>query len=150
MSITHANPVHTNTLPTPRPYLLKQDHLQKESITQEKTESDNKEDKNYILCRTCRRIITEPTARIDVQGSHKHVFFNPMGIVFEIGCFSSATGCIQSGPLTYEFSWFDGYAWNICLCSSCNAHLGWYYQSTTGSAFFGLILSQLEEGPVGQ
>ncbi len=147
---TQANQIQIDILTIPRQYLLKEDHFQHEAIIEEETEEESKEHKNYILCRTCRKIITAPSSRISIQGSHQHVFFNPMGIVFEIGCFSSAPGCIQSGTLTYEFTWFDGYAWNISLCSSCYTHLGWYYQSNTGSSFYGLILTQLEEGPASQ
>jgi hypothetical protein len=112
----------------------------------EQSDDESKRQKNYIVCRVCRNIITEPVARIAVQGSHKHVFFNPMGIVFEIGCFSNVFGCECSGHLTYEYTWFDGYAWNICLCSMCSSHLGWFYQSAGSASFYGLILSQLEEG----
>jgi hypothetical protein len=83
--------------------------------------------------------------RIGVDGLHRHVFFNPHGLVFELGLFAAAPGCVPVGPLVAEFSWFPGYAWRACLCARCAAHLGWLYRSEAGSGFHGLILDRLDE-----
>ena len=98
-----------------------------------------------LVCAGCRNPITRDQYRISRQGQHKHVFFNPNGLVFEIGCFSSASGCYQAGQSTFEFTWFEGYAWQITLCSACNLHLGWQYRSRGGDGFYGLILGALLE-----
>jgi cereblon len=52
------------------------------------------------------------------------------------------------GPQTTEFSWVPGYAWEMCHCGRCAAHLGWRYQATSPRAlaeFWGLRRSQITE-----
>jgi hypothetical protein len=96
-----------------------------------------------ICCRFCLHGITSSVERISLSGAHRHTFANPHGIVFEIGCFRNAPGCIARGPVTSEFSWFAGYGWRLALCGGCQSHLGWRFQG--GESFFGLILSHLIE-----
>ena len=102
-------------------------------------------DGKKILCRQCRQLITTTGQRIEVEGAHQHTFFNPHGIVYEIGCFRSVTGCRLTGPVSKEFSWFAGYGWRISVCSRCLVHLGWLFLSDSGSSFSGLVLNRLIE-----
>ncbi|CAB5160738.1 hypothetical protein D3OALGB2SA_5411 [Olavius algarvensis associated proteobacterium Delta 3] len=104
---------------------------------------EEKKEKAYILCRQCRQPVTRPDDRISVQGSHTHTFANPHGIVFEITCFRSVTGCGYAGPATDEFSWFGGYRWRIIICATCLTHLGWLFTSAGQDSFAGLILDRL-------
>lgn len=108
---------------------------------------ENGEQKEDLLCKQCLQKITSVKAKTAVQGQHKHIFFNPQGLVFEIGCFYSAWGYVLLGSATREFSWFDGYAWQIMLCSNCLIHLGWSYMSAN-DGFYGLILQNLVSGTV--
>jgi len=111
-------------------------------------DSDDDEKGGGIRCAGCRHRITRSSERTVVNGSHQHVFNNPEGYLFEIGCFRSAEGCVNQGMPTLEFTWFAGYAWRYALCGNCHEHLGWFYQSVgggTGSGFYGLILAQLVE-----
>lgn len=102
----------------------------------------------WLRCVRCGGGITRAADRIRVNGRFGHVFNNPAGFVFEIGCFAQAEGCITEGVPTLEFTWFPGHNWCFALCGACRSHLGWFYQSMTGAGFFGLILSNLsEEGP---
>lgn len=71
-----------------------------------------------------------------------HTFFNPVGIVYEICCFSDAPGCTVFGKPTDEFTWFPGYTWEYSVCGTCSDHLGWFYNSSE-SSFYGLINSKL-------
>jgi hypothetical protein len=80
--------------------------------------------------------------RIFVLDSQKHIFSNPHGLLFEIGCFSSAPGCLALGQKTSKFTWFPGYAWQIAVCGGCREHMGWLYAGQ-GTSFFGLRLDQL-------
>ena len=96
-----------------------------------------------IVCRHCLQLITSPAESIEVQGSHRHTFANPRGILFQIGCFRSAAGCGHIGPATYAWSWFKGFRWSVALCGRCLTHLGWLYTSTDNERFYGLILSRL-------
>ena len=108
-------------------------------------DAPEKEEEPYILCRQCSQAITRPTDRISKQGAHQHTFANPHGIVYEIGCFRSATGCGYTGPATDEFSWFPGYEWRVAVCRSCLTHLGWVFAAADRDRFFGLILDRLKE-----
>ena len=103
------------------------------------------EEEAYILCRQCRQAITRDEERFSIQGAHRHTFANPHGLVFEIGCFKNTVGCGYAGPASDEFTWFAGYRWRVCFCSSCLTHLGWLFTSTGGDAFHGLILERLLE-----
>lgn len=98
-----------------------------------------------LVCRACRTAITGPEHAMEVNGSHRHVFFNPHGFVFELGCFASARNVVPTGPKTDEFTWFAGHAWQAVLCAGCAGLLGWRYTGE-GGGFFGLILPALAEG----
>jgi hypothetical protein len=113
-----------------------------EQLIQEEDE-EKKEEEKHILCAQCRAVITSPHERIEVQGAHEHTFFNPYGIIFQIGCFLQAQGCGYQGPAIEEFSWFPGYSWRIAICSSCLIHLGWLYSAPAKESFYGLILDHL-------
>jgi len=95
-----------------------------------------------ICCAHCRQPVTSKRYRMEIDGAHQHTFFNPAGIVFEIGCFSQAIGCMPTGPPSQEFSWFKGFVWRFSLCSSCFSHLGWFFESES-SSFYGLIGEKL-------
>ena len=56
----------------------------------ESEELEEAADNLSILCRDCLHPVTDPSLRISKDGHHRHVFNNPHGITFEIGCFSSA------------------------------------------------------------
>jgi hypothetical protein len=88
-------------------------------------ESVGPESGSRIVCRFCRNYITATRTKIEMRGRHTHVFANPAGVVFEVGCFSIAPGCRNQGEMTAEFSW--------------------YFQSGTGNGFYGLILGHLDE-----
>ena len=114
-----------------------------ESIIKEKTyDSDINDDGKNIFCVYCNNLITKQNSQIKINESFKHVFANPHGIVFEIGCFNQAIGCSIFNESSYEFSWFPGYNWRIAVCNSCFNHLGWLFVSDANS-FFGLILEKL-------
>jgi hypothetical protein len=97
-----------------------------------------------ILCRQCLETITATDARISVDGRHRHVFANPHGLVFEIGCFGRVCNCGTSGPATDEFTWFAGYTWKVVFCALCLTHLGWVFESAAHH-FYGLIAQRLIE-----
>lgn len=97
----------------------------------------------FLLCKTCLHRVTAENARTEVQGKHVHVFCNPYGLVFEIGCFGTAPGCAPLGIPSLEFTWFPGYEWQVGVCRGCRTHLGWRYTAVHGGGFFGLILANL-------
>lgn len=97
-----------------------------------------------LVCRVCGAAIARTGAACSIGGAFRHTFFNPAGIVFEIGSFVEAPGCTVSGAPTYEFTWFPGYAWRFAHCRGCGAHLGWQFAGPAG--FFGLVLDRLVEG----
>jgi len=112
-------------------------------IVEDETKEKEPEKDEYILCRQCLQVITSPAERIEMQGAHQHTFANPNGIVYQIGCFRSASGCGYAGQPSYEFSWFKGYSWRVAVCGSCLFHLGWLFISPGSESFNGLILDHL-------
>jgi hypothetical protein len=117
---------------------------QLEILLKDLEQTDDEDDKHKILCRTCRYQITTREKKRAVNGQHQHIFNNPAGIFYEIGCFSAANGCVNHGTPTIEHTWFTGFAWRYALCTNCLTHLGWFFQSGDDS-FYGLILKNLEE-----
>jgi len=97
-----------------------------------------------ITCRECGAEITDKSFATKVNDSHEHSFFNPHGYVFQIRCFSVATGCTLAGKPSNEFSWFAGHTWQVAICRSCMTHLGWRFQSDSIS-FYGLIRDKIKE-----
>ena len=97
-----------------------------------------------IWCGLCGREVTGTDQKIAVHGTHAHTFFNPAGIVFELGCFRAAPGCRNVGEASAEFTWFAGHVWRIALCRRCNSHLGWFFEKGEQS-FYGLILKNIKE-----
>jgi hypothetical protein len=65
--------------------------------------------------------------RIAISGAHSHVFVNPQGHLFEVGCFATADGVRSIGPASEFFSWFPAFAWRVESCAGCGVHLGWTY-----------------------
>ncbi|NGZ05202.1 MAG: hypothetical protein G8237_02485 [Magnetococcales bacterium] len=103
---------------------------------------------NRLLCGYCNHPITDETQRIEVSDSHEHTFFNPHGLIFQIGCFRQAPGCLTAGTASMEFTWFPGHAWTLALCGQCQHHLGWMFQQSSTDRFFGLILPRLRRKPL--
>lgn len=97
-----------------------------------------------LFCRQCGNRITSEASRITVNGSHTHAFFNPAGILFELGCFREAPGCSVHGEASPHFTWFAGYVWRLALCGRCAVHLGWQFEDQDAT-FFCLILSHLTD-----
>ena len=126
---------------------LRFDSLNWGQIERHLLEANEEEERNdpgqNLYCIHCGNAITREDQRIPVQGKHQHVFSNPHGIIFRIGCFATAPGCGQVGTATEEWTWFPGYAWQIALCLGCGSHLGWHYRHRDGNLFYGLILRHL-------
>ncbi len=116
------------------------DHFQK--IDSKGTDDTDK--KKFLLCTNCHYPITRKIDRIEVNEKQQHVFANPHGYIFQIGCFAQASGCVIAGEETSYFSWFPGYTWRVALCGQCLTLLGWAFRSND-SQFFGLILDKLRQ-----
>lgn len=115
------------------------------TIVDESSDPKVGEDRRALVCRVCRSRITRRDLAMPVNGSHRHVFFNPHGMVFELGCFASAKNVLPTGQKTDEFTWFPGHVWQAVACTGCMAHLGWRYYGGEGGGFYGLILAALME-----
>lgn len=109
------------------------------------TDIEPKDDETWIVCRQCLQRLTRPGERTTVNGSHRHTFANPSGVVFELGCFRMVGGLTLIGPPSYEFPWFSGHSWQITICSTCQSHLGWLFKGQGGTQFYGLILDRIKE-----
>lgn len=100
-------------------------------------------DEAAIVCAVCNHPITTVADRIDVAGAHEHLFVNPAGFQYRIGCYRTAPGCTHVGPPEAAFSWFPGFDWQLAACARCRAHLGWVYRNA-GEEFHGLITDRLK------
>jgi len=116
------------------------DHAQKVDTQ----DTDDSEKKEFLCCAECKYPIARKSDRIQINEKHQHVFANPHGYIFQIGCFAQAPGCVIAGEETSFFSWFPGYVWRFALCGQCLTLLGWAFRSHE-SQFLGLILDKLQE-----
>jgi hypothetical protein len=105
-------------------------------------DTDDSDKKGFLRCTECQYPITRTIDRIEINEKHQHVFANPHGHIYQIGCFARAPGCVIVGEETSYFSWFPGYTWRIAICGQCWTLLGWAFHSPE-SQFFGLILDKL-------
>lgn len=112
-------------------------------LLSEKQRSPAKEPEKRLCCKMCGQAITREKDKIERDGAHMHLFTNPHGLRFHIGCFRDVSGCVEIGKSTEEFTWFLGYGWRIALCGSCHEHLGWNFRSDGSDRFYGLILNRL-------
>ncbi|BBD09676.1 cereblon family protein [Desulfovibrio ferrophilus] len=126
-------------------WLLREKPDEAEKAKQADREADRPGKGRKLLCRGCRTMITTDDTRINVSGKHRHVFANPAGYLYELGCFSQAPGCSHEGAPSWEFTWFPGHSWQIQVCRSCNALMGWSFRPPSGNGFSGLILAHLIE-----
>lgn len=135
-----------NLITSPSTWLFEVSGFSKTKTDINSTENSSSDrDEQWYLCRSCGHRITPLSAMIIVAGSNDHTFCNPKGLVFNIGCFSSAHGCRNHGRPTSEHSWFAGHSWRYSDCASCSNHLGWHFSDGNNSMFWGLILSRLFE-----
>ena len=95
----------------------------------------------HLVCVNCLHRITKNESRISMNGGNEHIFTNPLGETFRLGCFRDAPGCRVFGEPTTEHTWFPGYAWAVAVCGGCGEHLGWQY--TGADRFYGLIVKKL-------
>ncbi|MBC8182518.1 hypothetical protein H8E88_15575 [candidate division KSB1 bacterium] len=149
MQIQVKNDFNVNSLCTiSRFELLRKGEKTKNAIdVEQKVKTQDSEDSNkanFLRCIKCKHPITKEADRIQINEKHQHVFANPQGHVFQIGCFARAPGCIVFGEKTSYFTWFPGYAWQTALCGLCGTLLGWAFQSKENH-FFGLILDNLSK-----
>lgn len=104
---------------------------------------DGFDDEEYFCCKKCKYPITSKKNRIRINDKHEHIFTNPHGYIYRIGCFAEAPGCMVTEDETDHFSWFQGYSWAITVCGQCLTLLGWRFRSKD-FYFLGLILDKLE------
>ncbi len=116
---------------------------QKTPGSQDISDEDIQEPRQRLYCVTCGHVITDDSQRIVMGGGHEHTFFNPHGVLFHLGCFRNAPGCMAQGPPSAEFSWFPGTHWLLVFCARCRNHLGWRFQGGVDGPFFGLILNRI-------
>ncbi len=101
-----------------------------------------------LVCASCKHFVTKVSEKIDVRGRHDHSFHN-LGYPVKLGCFRNAPGCTGVERVSYGYSWFPGYAWQIQVCASCYNQLGWKYM-TGYDCFYGLIFGTLREEESGE
>jgi hypothetical protein len=97
-----------------------------------------------ILCVVCEHVLTTEAEAIAVDGHHAHRRVNPAGFVFDIRCFGAAPGVVPIGAPEHQHSWFTGAAWQVGLCRSCEAHVGWTFSGREAS-FVALIADRVRE-----
>lgn len=97
---------------------------------------------DILRCLRCQHEVTARRHAVEIGGAHTHMFRNPAGWSFRIGCFSDAPGAVVAGVATYAHTWFPGYAWRLAHCRGCGTHLGWWFVGAS-DAFAGLVLTRL-------
>ncbi|XP_076813095.1 protein cereblon-like isoform X1 [Clavelina lepadiformis] len=115
--------------------------------------------RSKLTCSSCGSMIADRKEVFSMSTSGPMAaYVNPGGAIHETLTLYKASGLSYRGRKSTEFSWFPGYAWTICECSSCGQHLGWKFTATTKhlipQKFWGLtryalslVLSSSKGGP---
>ncbi|CAD7092136.1 unnamed protein product [Hermetia illucens] len=128
-----------------------------ETSTETETEKDVDQGEtileDYLVCRTCGAdaalsnfVISQLSPKALVAANETlfgkevlvQILENPLGLRYEVVTSRRAT-CKRIGVWTKSHTWFPGYAWKLCLCSRCSAHLGWMFEpiaTATDDQFF--------------
>lgn len=93
----------------------------------------------WLRCVSCGARVTREALRTSVNGKHRHEFMNPSGLRFVVACYSAAPGAVGDGERSTVWTWFPGFAWEIEVCRSCHAHLGWSFHAADKASFYGLV-----------
>jgi len=115
------------------------------NISLAKTDDDSQTTliEGYLLCKSCgedssvlnlidnTRISDYNIGLSNITISDKEVLVqevqNPRGIVFKI-LISKRARCAPTSGWFTEATWFEGFAWKVCQCPTCKAHLGWMFE----------------------
>ena len=112
------------------------------SCLQELVDEVVQDESSRLYCGACFNAITSLKAKAEIRGHFLHECINPQGFQYQIGCFHQSLGCDISGQPSLEYSWFEGFHWQLCAGNQCQQHLGWYF-SRYDRHFFGLIMRRL-------
>ena len=87
---------------------------------------------NILCCRNCGETLAQQSDIFSMckegpQGS----YVNPGGYVHETLTLYKVKNILYIGQPSTEYSWFPGYAWQICQCSYCDSHLGWRFTASS-------------------
>lgn len=88
--------------------------------------------KNYICCNTCEAKLSSVESVFTVGGAEgaTSAYVNEHGYIHQITTLRrvEVREIFLQGPASTENSYFPGYSWTICYCSSCASLLGWMFQ----------------------
>ena len=68
-------------------------------------------------------------------------YVNPSGYIHELITLYNTKNLWIIGRPNSEFSWFEGYGWQIAICGRCGGHIGWCFStesSLSPKLFYGL------------
>lgn len=116
---------------------------QRENVALIEPDTDATGGRRRLCCTACGAPVTERDQAMRMAGEHIHQCSNPAGFSFVVGCFRSAPGCTAVGEASAYWSWFAGFRWQVALCRSCRAQIGWRFSGET--PFYALILERVRD-----
>ena len=103
----------------------------------------------FIRCRRCDQEVSSRRYLFSFRANGSiQVFPNPLGHMRKIITLREAHNLANVGDPRLEYTWFDGYAWTVVVCSACRQHLGWRYDAVHGSLparFYGLLADAVRD-----
>jgi len=98
-------------------------------------------------CSNCGGLVSSSDRLVAIGDQQRHQFVNPAGFECHFYTFASCPGAMATGTPTQEYSWFDGYGWQLAFCRTCGLHLGWRYaaadRQVRPAEFWGILITQL-------
>lgn len=89
-----------------------------------------------LACTSCGGIIVESVSAsrlpLPLNEEAMPIFSNPASINFRVTLLAQVNRDMtvilhRHGPPELADTWYEGYAWSLLSCRTCNAHLGWRY-----------------------
>ncbi|ELP86248.1 hypothetical protein EIN_112720 [Entamoeba invadens IP1] len=82
-----------------------------------------------VKCKSCKEqgneTVFAKTNQIFSEKQKNHV--NQFGYTFSVTTVETADNLIEVSEPNPEFSWFEGYNWQIIVCVQCGTHVGWKF-----------------------
>lgn len=107
------------------------------------TKDRSPEDPAVLVCTTCALVLAQVRDRVAIDGRTVHERVNYAGYPHRFMTVRRCTNVDAVSPPSTDFSWFEGYAWEIIACAGCRSHVGWRWQGE--GEFLGLLLHAVEE-----
>ena len=133
----HTRPHHGTCRALSRPLSLKEKPTSHSSPSTAAQKEESELEKNgFYRCKRCNTPVAKQGSECGIgQQGARSLQINPHGYLHKVLTVHSAFNILLYGSPVAADSWFPGYLWRFCLCTTCTAHIGWSYHLPDKDAY---------------